>query len=504
MKAAALICLTFTALIQTRADWRDDAGFPQLQAELGAALPNGAGISVMMAEAAVAASEDPPQYLPQATAGVLPFPGMGVFSGKTIIPHSGASPASGHAESVAARFCSSTLSVTPGVTDLHVWWADHFAGTLLYSNPIPTFAGSVQNHSWVGGSPDDAVNLEFIRRFDFMVDRDAVVAMTPLNNGASMARFLANAYHGISAGRLDGGHPHTHSNLDVNGRMKPDIVVNEAFTSMASPAVASVATLLLDAIRPDYPDADDPRVVKAIMLSAASKQNLPGWRRQNTSRPYDEVHGAGQLNLLHAYHILAGARQTPSTTEKRPLLGWDRGVSDEIQPARYFFTLLPGEWGTISATITWHRSISEDYSTSSLADLNLHLRHASGFTAGAVVDESNSTIDNVEHLFRRHLPPGDYVMEVSSNMSDVVYGLAWEVQANSGPQLTLQREGAQVTLLLSQLDPLQTYTVEHTEDLIHWQPLTTFRTADIIPSTAASHQETVGSGPKFYRLFWTP
>lgn len=488
-----------------QADWRDLAGFPQLQAELGSALPTGLGIPVMMSEATLASPELPPLYLPEATAGSLPFPGTGVLSGKLITPHSGASGASGHASAVAGYFCGSAQSVSPAVTDLHVWWADEFASEVFYGAPIPIFAGSVQNHSWVGGDTDENVNVEFLRRFDYMLDRDGVVATTPMNNGGAMAKFLANAYHGISTGLRNGGHPQTHSNVEVNGRMKPDVVVHESVTSLAGPATASVATLLLDAIRPAFPAADDPRVVKAIILSAASKQNLLGWHRVSTSRPYDEVHGAGELHVLNAYHILTGGKQTPSQEQHCGWRGWDFRQTQTAAPRRYFFRLLPGQWGaTFASTLTWHRAVSADFTTASLANLNLHLRKATGFTPGVLVDESVSGIDNVEHLFLRNLTPGDYVLEVSAADAGVDYGLAWELQLGTGPQLVAQREGATVNLMLSQLDPLKSYTLQGSTDLEDWQSLTTIRTADSTPATSADWQEIHPGPQKFYRLFWIP
>jgi hypothetical protein len=505
MKFTALLtCFVLLAALAARADWRDWAEFPQLQAELGASLPTGAGIPAMMSEASLAPSTEPPLYLPQATSGTADFAGEGVLLGKTITPWSGDSSASGHAASVAGYFCGSLQSVAPGVSELHVWWADEFAGEIYYGAPIRSFPGSVQNHSWVGEDTDDGVNTEFLRRFDFMVNRDLVVATTPLNNGGAMVKWLANAYHGITPGLRNGNHPHTHSNLDGIGRMKPDIVVEEAYTSLAAPAVASVATLLLDAIRPGFPDADDPRVLKAILLSGASKQNLLGWKRTGTSRPYDEIHGAGELNVLNAYHILAADRQSASGIDYRALRGWDKATSSTANPRRYFFKLLPGQWGTISATITWHRTIPGNYASSTLANLNLHLKNASGFSVGTTVDESVSAVDNVEHLFLRHLPPGDYALEVSAVTPNVAYGIAWEVQTNSGPQLTAQRDGSQITLSLSQLDPLETYTIESCTDLEDWQPVTTIRTADTTPTTTATWQETTSAEAKFYQLKWTP
>jgi hypothetical protein len=120
------------------------------------------------------------------------------------------------------------------------------------------------------------------------------------------------------------------------------------------------------------------------------------------------------------------------------------------------------------------------------------------------VDESISAVDNVEHLFLRHLPPGEYALEVSAGTPNVTYGIAWEVQTNSGPQLTAQRDGSQITLSLAQLDPLETYMIESCTNLENWQPVTTIRTADTTPATTATWQETTGAEMKFYRLNWTP
>jgi len=491
---AALLVMT------AHADWRTDAGFVQLQAELGGAIPTGTGIPVMMSEASQSG-----HFYAQGTTNTVSYAGTGILAGKTIIPYSGASGTSSHAATVAGNFCGNTSSVSPGVTELHAWLADDFANHLYNTNPLPSYAGSVQNHSWVGSFGSDSIDGTFLRRLDALIHRDGLIVSTPMNNGATMSKLLANAYHGISAGLRNGNHPKTHSNIDVLGRMKPDLVVNESFTSFAGPAVASVATLLLDAIRPGFPDADDPRVVKAIMLSAASKQNLLGWKRTSTNRPYDEVFGAGELNVLNAYHILAAGRQTTSNSLSCSLQGWDKGSSSTVAPNRYFFTLPAARWGaTISATITWHRTIANNYASSSLANLDLHLVNATGFTTGSTVTESISSVDNVEHLFLRNLPPGDYALEVSAGTNNVTYGIAWEVQLGTGPQLTLTRTGTQNLLTLSQIDPLKTYTIECSADLTHWQSVATIRTADTTPATSATWQESSSLGAKFYRLNWAP
>ena len=80
-------------------DWRDASGWPELAAELGAALPDGSGVRVMQAEAG-AAETAPYDYLPQ-PGGPDPFAGTGSYAGKTFSPESGTGTLSDHANSVA-------------------------------------------------------------------------------------------------------------------------------------------------------------------------------------------------------------------------------------------------------------------------------------------------------------------------------------------------------------------------------------------------------------------
>lgn len=504
LKYPALIWCSWMAVLagEARADWRDRAGFPTLQAELGGSLPDGTGIPVMLSEATVSSTEF--IYLPQGTPGTVPYAGAGIFAGKTITPYSGASATSSHAATVLGNFCGTGQSLAPGVSEVHAWLADDFAITLLSNDPPPSFAGSVQNHSWAGTVGDSALDIEIMRKLDLLVDRDGTTITTPLNNGGSMASLLANAYHSIAVGVFSGNHPTSHSNLDGVGRMKPDIVVDQPYTSFAAPAVAGTAALLLDAIRPGFPEADDPRVVKAILLAGASKQNLPGWHRTGSTRPYDETFGAGELHVLNAYHILAAGRQAASDAAVRGHRGWDTATTSGA-PRRYFFEVPPGQWAnTFSAAVTWHRRFSDGVSTATLSDLNLRLAQTSGFVPGSTVDESLSGVDNVEHLFRRNLPAGRYVLEVTSTTADEDFAIAWEAQLGAGPAVTISKAGGTCTLSMTQLDPFKTYTIQTSPNLTAWSNASPLRTADTSASTTAQWSETAGPESRFYRLSWTP
>ncbi len=186
---------------------------------------------------------------------------------------------------------------------------------------------------------------------------------------------------------------------------------------------------------------------------------------------------------------------------------------------RYFFSVPAGSYGnTFSAALTWHRSIGYTYNpgdpptvepsasySSTLPDLNLKLYAATGLIAGALLDQSVSTLDNVEHVFQRNLPAGQYVLEVSSNSDGVSYGLAWQVQAGTGPTATVRIEAGSVWLDLANLDPFTTYTIQKSTSLSGWTNVTTVRTADTSPATTFTWNDPAMPLPAatFYRLRWT-
>ena len=487
---------------EVRADWRTDIGYPQLSAELGASLPTGVGIIVLQTEAAGG--------MPQASS-TSPFAGTGNYLGKTFTIDSTGMSYSGHADSVATNFYGDGTSVSPAVTDVHLMDADAFINAYSTSSTPPVVAGSVHNHSWIGTTTGDGnTDNYYLRAFDYQINRDGIVSTTPLNNGTdALPTFMANSYHSISVGLRNGSHSLGGSTADGTGRMKPDIVVNESYTSFAAPAVASVAAMLRQAIKSGYTTADHPQAIKAIILAGASKTNLPGWHRTATTAPYDNTLGAGELNVLNSWHILSKGRQAASTSAEVNRSGWDYNTGSTSSARRYFFTVPAGSFGnTFSAALTWHRNVTHTPGAYNftMANLTLKLYASSGLVAGAVVDQSNSSLDNVEHIFQRNLPAGQYALEVTSSASGINYGLAWETQTGTGPQAAPRiGSSGEVYLDLSVLDPFVTYTISSSNDLVSWSDVATVRTADSAASTTFTWQDAGASlaAPKFYRLKWT-
>ena len=503
-----LFCLLLPlACHAVRADWLSDIGHTRLAAELGTAMPTGAGIVLVQSEANNI--DSPPNYLPQA-GGPDAFAGVGTFAGKTFHPESGAGTDLGHAAAVATFFYGSGIGVARGATEIHNYTAIDFITRLTDGITPEVFPGRVQNHSWAGRLKDAAEDLKAIRAFDFMLDRDQRIAVTGLSGG-SLAPLLGSTYHAIAAGTGSGIHSQTGTTTDGIGRMKPDLVVDAQYTSYASAIVAgSAAALLQEAIASGNAAAERPQVIKAVLIAAASKQNLPQWQRDAAAEPYDDVFGAGELDLYHAWHLLKGGQQPHSTSVERSMQGWDFATSTTgTNGHRYFFTVPEGNVAeTFSAALVWHRDITNllVFYSSSLPDLNLKLYAASGFTTGALISSSTSSVDNVEHLFLRHLPAGQYCLEVTADTDAHDFALAWQAVRGIGPRVTSCISDGQLFIDAASLDPLTTYTLETAPDLSSaWTTVETFRTADGTASfTHTWTSPTAPAAKQFFRLRWTP
>ena len=417
-------------------DYREDLGWFALRDELGAAMPTGAGVGVSQVEAPLDEAET--IYLPDITGYAA--------QGKTITPKSGAGTLSGHANSVATFLYDFNLSLAPGVTMIDAYEAnDWIGGGFLRTGSTypPLMEGQkVQNHSWIGTTNNGMTNfdVEILRRFDFAIQTSDFVAVVGLNNGFGnpVPPLLASAYNAISVGLTNGGAGSGLTTIDGGGRVKPEIVANPFFpqTSFSTPTVGAAAAML----RQNAPaNAQHSVTLKALLLAGATKHQFPTWSR-TTTQPLDSRFGAGQVNVYNSYHALAAGQQTASTSVSVSLRGWDFSTT-AAGSSFYFFDVPTGDTASkFSAVLTWHRIISDGMPgaswgapTSNVPNLSLKIHAANGFVVGALVDQSVSPVDNVEHLYEPHLPPGRYALEVTGDQTGISYGLAW----NSVPTVSV-------------------------------------------------------------------
>jgi len=410
----------------TSAGHLDDIGLTALRAELGASAPTGAGIGISQVEAELGTN-----YVADASTSEL--------TGKTFTLKSGATSASSHATLVARNVCGSTNGVAPGVTQIDAYEANAWLGSnalrTLSSQPPLVESRRVQNHSWVGSTETESTDIDMLRRFDFAIARDGFLAAVAINNFTvnPLPVLLTHSYNSISVGQASGNHSAGLTTLDGAGRIKPEIVApaSDYATSYSCGVVSGAAALLLktaDAAPALVNARSNSEVIKALLLAGAVKSPYPAWNRTPT-QPLDLVYGAGRLNIQNSYHLLVAGEQAPSSSVTVSNRGWDFATTT-ASPARYFFDVPAGFALTnFSVILTWNRKIIDPDGGSfnmqvSLANLDLRLRLATGFSPGAVVDSSVSTNQNIEHVFAT-LGPGRYALEVTNDTSGTDYTLAW-------------------------------------------------------------------------------
>lgn len=408
--------------------YKDDIGYTKLADELGGGVPTGAGIGVSQVEA------------PEGEGDYTPYASDAQFTGKTITLMSGASGTSSHATTVGKYFYGNTTSVAPGVTAIDSWEANDWlqSGFLWAITSVEPEEETrrVQNHSWIHPGFGGTTDQDVLRRFDYTINRDNYVAVVGVNNGdsTSVPRILSNSYNAISVGRWDGKHSHGFTSIDVAGRIKPDIVVPLTATSWATPVVGAAAALLLETVDDNTPILDNAghsETIKALLMAGATKDEFAGWGR-TTTRPLDDVYGAGELNIYNSYHILVAGEQEASTSGLVESTGWDFDETPALSEKLYYFFELQDDLSNVSAILTWNRQITDGKPGPNwgdplafVADLDLRLYSADGFTLDALVDASLSTVDNVEHIYQTYLASGRYALEISSDTAGTEFAMAW-------------------------------------------------------------------------------
>ncbi len=270
------------------------------------------------------------------------------------------------------------------------------------------------------------------------------------NGGAApILPLMASGYNSIAVGLNNGasstGPVPTTYGVDGPGRSKPDVAAPDLFAtnavSYATPAVASEAATLEQVARfYSFSAGTNAATIKAIIMAGTDKNPLSSWSHTTTA-PLDPQYGAGQINFNWAYQIMAAGPQPAGTASLAASTGWSYSSVNPSTSAgntqTYYFQVPSGQPFDMSALLTWQRNISAQAGnpityTSSLGTLNLSLYQANNNTLGSLIDSSSSSIDNVQYVFDRGLPAGEYALQVKR--TDTIAGawnfaLAWQMQA---------------------------------------------------------------------------
>jgi hypothetical protein len=343
------------------------------------------------------------------------------------------------------------MGIAQGIDTISMYEADDYINRVLgFENSTEPLAlpFKVQNHSWAGnftGPGAEAAATNTLQRLDYVIERDGVSMAVGLFNNPALPQphLLGQSYNAIAVGRTTGEHSQGPTTIYGPGRVKPDIVSSAGTTSGATAEVSSVLTVLHHkALNEGNADAGRPETMKSILMAGARKDPFPDWDR-TTTRPLDEVFGAGEVNLYNSYKILDagetdGAASFAAAADIGPA-GFDYGESiDAGESLFYGFEIGPGEeWRDLSLLLTWNRNIVDGNAGGlfeplalDLADMSMFLYDATG--APIVLDSSMSPVDNVEHIFLESLGPGIYTIEVTSDLL-TDFGLAWYARAVPEP-----------------------------------------------------------------------
>lgn len=462
--AGAVIGLAVPLRISAAAPaWHDGVDYAKLKSRLGAATPLGTGVSISMVEAP-SASPSGAYYVdplsPEYSAALDPF-----AAGVVLQDGSGnaAAGVSSHAQNnVGAYYFGNVTSVAPGANNITLYEANNWLSNVLRynTNNVPVEQNfRVQNHSWVGTTApavsgiapppwtEHADNPKVLRRYDYLIETanggDGMTAVVGLNNnGNPMPYLLSSSYNAIGVGRTDGLHS---AGLTLApavgaygpGRSKPDIVAPATSVSSATAMVSSAATMLYQTAT--APGAAKNEVIKATLLTGATKGEFPLWSRTQTL-PLDDKFGAGELNVYNSYLVQLGGKQAASTSQPVSTVGsygWDyqdRKNDAAVGDLYYNFQIASGSTASqLSFTLAWNVKVTDTNNdpnvfvpSESLQNLDLQLYDSTAGFMGTLLDQSVSTVDNVEHIYLNSLGPGTYTLKVSG-AANWDYGLAWRM-----------------------------------------------------------------------------
>ena len=435
------ICIILFPILNLSASYKDEVQYTQLINELnlrGISLPTGAGVSVTQVEAR---EDTNGNGILQSYEGYKPNQSSSEFSGKTLtdVSNLGQNP-SNHGTWVGRNLYGNTSSISPGITNVSVYETNNFLNNGWYSGTPPIESNPLQNHSWVNWFQ----NSNAPRRMDYAVNRDGFLPIVGIYNSdfgdqsrpSDIPDSYGSIYNGITVGVSDGTHRYGTTTYDGAGRTKPEIVApggipgnNPAiqYTSFATPIVTAAAAFLIDAAGSNTA-AKDQTSLKAILLAGADKSISANWD-QTSTRPIDDVYGAGELDIYQSYFIQQGGQQIAGSTIGTH--GWNLSNLGNYSSETYLINISSGfRLRKLSVIVTWNRKVAKQgyyfnpSFNSSLPDMNLELTDDSN---NYVVQSSDSAVDNIEHIWRdsgSELEAGSYTLTVATDDS-VQYAIAW-------------------------------------------------------------------------------
>jgi hypothetical protein len=458
--------------------WFTSTDYAKLQQRLGSSLPTGAGGTISLVESSPTNGSG--SYLVDVSGSE--FNGSLDPGGAPVVLTDGSNIAhvgfSSHATWIVGQYYfGSTQSFAPGANSVVNYDASAWLSNVLRitgSAPPDPQPFRVQNLSWVVTGVG-IQELAALRRYDYLIETSELTAVVGANNADNFTSvkphptLFAYAYNTIVVGRSDGGHSRGQTNNLIggvaygSGRYRPDVVAPSTLSSASTAMVSSAATMLhqsgagTDAVRSE--------VMKAIIMAGATKNEFASWLDQTSglvnpwnhtqTRPLDDVFGAGELNVYNSYGIQLGGKQSASTAAPAAAVksfGWDyqdRKSDSSVGDLYYNFEVPVGSTASeLSIMLNWNAKVVDTNADpnvftpiQSLQNLDLQFYDSSNSFMETLIDQSVSTVDNVEHIYLTNLGPGTYTLKVSG-AANWDYGLAWRTATSfNSPNADFNADG---------------------------------------------------------------
>ena len=217
-------------------------------------------------------------------------------------------------------------------------------------------------------------------------------------------------------------------------------------TSMASPSVAGVATLLLDAA-PEH--REQPALARARLMASAIRPDH--WLTGDSQFALDNSNGPG---ARQGEYGLGKVSARTSVLNRDESDGWVNGgavAQLDDQEYAYYDIEVPENTSRLDLVMTWDEPPTDTITSAVLNDIDLWLDHGADCESQACGEYSSvSRIDNVEWIVIPNPPAGTYrakllAHRVYTASPDVA--LAWTlIRGETTPQLNLEVEQQEIVL----------------------------------------------------------
>ena len=212
-------------------------------------------------------------------------------------------------------------------------------------------------------------------------------------------------------------------------------------TSMASPSVAGVAALLMEA-RPEFQNR--PALTRARLMASAIRPDA--YLASRGQLPGDNTDGPGAFNNLYGLGLVSARTSLFSHDDPQGWLIGSAIAQPDNDTYEYIDIQVPQGAGRLDVVLTWDEQPADTLTRSVLNNLDLWADQGGDCSVEACGEHaSRSEVDSVEWLLIEDPVPGIYRIKV---VPEEIYGesstaaVAWKIlrASEAGPQLELHIE----------------------------------------------------------------